>query len=58
MLKPLELIFTDSIFKKPANDKYTWVGSKKAKVLLLNDFRWSKDLIPWHDMLLFLEAKL
>ena len=58
MLKPLELIFTDSIFKKPANDKYTWVGSKKAKVLLLNDFRWSKDVIPWHDILLFLEAKL
>ena len=58
MLKLLELIFSDSIFEKPANDKYTWVGSKKAKGLLLNDFRWSKDLIPWHDMLLFLEAKL
>ena len=52
MLKPLKLIFSDSIFENPANDKYAWVGSKKAKVFLLNDFRWSKDLIPWHDMLL------
>ena len=40
MLKPLKLIFSDSIFKNPANDKYDWVGSEKAKVFLLNDFRW------------------
>ena len=57
MLKPLKLIFSDSIFENPANDKYTWVGSEKAKVLLLNDFRWSKDLIPWHDMLLLVEGE-
>ena len=57
MLKPLKLIFSDSIFENPANDKYAWVGSKKAKVFLLNDFRWSKDLIPWHDMLLLLVGK-
>ena len=56
MLKPLKLIFSDSIFENPANDKYAWVGSEKAKVFLLNDFRWSKDLIPWHDMLLLLEG--
>ena len=40
MLKPLKLIFSDSIFKNPANDKYAWVGSEKGKVFLLNDFRW------------------
>ena len=57
MLKPLKLIFSDSIFENPANDKYAWVGSKKAKVFLLNDFRWSKDLIPWHDMLLLHVSK-
>ena len=56
MLKPLKLIFSDSIFENPANDKYAWVGSEKARVFLLNDFRWSKDLIPWHDMLLLLEG--
>ena len=57
MLKPLKLIFSDSIFENAANDKYAWVRSKKAKVILLNDFRWSKDLIPWHDMSLLLECE-
>ena len=38
MLKPLKLIFSDSIFENPANDKYTWVGSEKAKLFMLNDF--------------------
>ena len=33
------------------------VESGKAKVFLLNDFRWSKDLIPWHDLLLLLEGE-
>ena len=27
MLKPLKLIFSDSIFENPANDKYAWAGS-------------------------------
>ena len=57
MLKPLRLIFSDSIFENPANDKYDWVASKKAKVFLPNDFRWSKDLITWHNMLLLLEGE-
>ena len=30
----------------------TLVGSKAS---LLHDFRWSKDLIPWHDILILLE---
>ena len=57
MLKPLKPIFSDSIFENPTNDKDAWVTSAKAKVFLLNDFRWSKDLIPWHDMLLLLEGE-
>ena len=57
ILKLLKISFSDSIFENPANDKYAWVGSEKAKVILLNDFRWSKDLIPWHDMLLLLEGE-
>ena len=32
MLKPLQLIFSDSIFKNPANDKYAWVGSEKSSI--------------------------
>ena len=45
-MKPLKPISSDSIFENPANDKYAWVGSEKAKVLLFNDFRWFKNLIP------------
>ena len=57
MLKSLKLIFSDSIIKSPANDKYAWVGSRKVKVLLLNGLRWSKDLIHWHDRLFLLEGE-
>ena len=56
MLKPLKLIFNYSILENPANDKYAWVGSEKAKVFLLNDFKWSKN-IPWLDILLLLEGE-
>ena len=56
MLNPFKLIFSDSIFENPANDKYFSVGSEKAKVFLLNDFRCSKYLIPWHNMLLLFEG--
>ena len=53
----LKHVFRDSIFENPPNEKCAWVGSEKAKVFLLNDFRWSEDLIPWHDMLLLLEGE-
>ena len=39
MLKPLKLIFSDSIFENPANDKYAWLGFGKSKMFLFNDFR-------------------
>ena len=39
MLNPLKLIFSDSIFENPANDKYAQEESEKAKLFLLNDFR-------------------
>ena len=32
LLKPLRLIFSDSIFENPASDKYAWIESEKAKV--------------------------
>ena len=57
MLKPLKLIFRDSICENPANDKYAWLASEKSKVFLLNHFRWSKHLISWHDLLLSLEGE-
>ena len=52
MLKPLKHILSDSIFESPANGKYVWARCEKAKMFLLNNFRWSKDLIRWHNMLL------
>ena len=57
MLKPLKIVFSDSIFENSANGTYALVGSEKAKVFLLNNFRWSKDLIPCHNMLLLLEGE-
>ena len=57
MLKPLRFIFSDSIFENPANDKYTSVGTNKAKVFLLNDSGWSKAWIPWYDIMPLLEGK-
>ena len=29
----------------------------EAEVLFLNDFRWSANIIPWHDFLLLLEGQ-
>ena len=46
-----------AIFEIPANDKYTSVGSEKAKIFLLDDFRWFKDLICWYDILILLEGE-
>ena len=54
LLRPLEDIF--QTFSNPANDKYGWVGTEKAEVILLNDFRWASDLIKWNDFLLLLEG--
>ena len=57
MLKPLKLIFSYSIFENPTNYNYALAGSEKARVFLLNDFRWSKEMIPWHDMVVLLEGE-
>ena len=53
----LKIIFGYTIFENPANGKYDWVGSEKVKVFFLNTFRWSKDMIPWCDMLLLLKGQ-
>ena len=56
VLRPLQTIFKGMIFQNPSNDKYAWVGADKAKVFLLNDFRWSADCISWSNLLLLLEG--
>ena len=58
LLKPLKPIFWDSIFENLDNDKYAWVGADRASLLLSNDFRWSKEMIKSHDLLLLLENKI
>ena len=39
------------------NDKYGWVGASGKEVILLQDFRYSKQCIAWKDLLLFLEGE-
>ena len=56
ILKPLKEIFKNKVFENPTNDKFGWVGADKAEVILLNDFRYSKELITWKDLLLLLEG--
>ncbi|CAB3996967.1 hypothetical protein DSY43_02735 [Paramuricea clavata] len=55
MFKPLSSIY--NVFSKPANDKYAWVGADSAEVIVLQDFRWSHEMIPWSDLLLLLEGE-
>ena len=57
ILKPLKNIFGGKLLDNPANDKYAWVGAEKAEVILLQDFRFSKDVIAWKDLLLLLEGE-
>jgi len=55
ILKPLKLIF--NCFENPSNDKFAWVGADKADVILMQDFRYSKEFIAWKDLLLLLEGE-
>ena len=56
MFKPIKSLFPQ-VFENPSNDKYAWVGAEQARVILLQDFRHSKELIAWHDLLLLLEGE-
>jgi len=55
LLKPLTKIF--SCFENPSNDKYGWVGVENKELILLQDFRYAKELIPWNTFLLLLEGE-
>ncbi len=57
LLKPLKVIFGKKVFENPAKDKYGWQGVENAQVILLNDFRYSKEMISWSDLLLLLEGE-
>ena len=55
LLNPLNVIY--STFCNPACTSFAWVGAEKAECIFLNDFRWSPQIIQWHDFLLMLEGQ-
>ena len=44
-------------FVNPATSNFAWVGAEEAELLFLNDFCWSPQIVPWHDLLLLLEGQ-
>ncbi|XP_057309731.1 uncharacterized protein LOC130647782 isoform X1 [Hydractinia symbiolongicarpus] len=55
LLDPLQKIFRT--FSNPSDNKYSWLGVEKAKVIFLNDFHWSSESIAWKELLLLLEGQ-
>ena len=55
LLQPLTVIY--NAFSNPATATFAWVGAEQSEVIFLNDFRWSPQIIPWHDLLLMLEGQ-
>lgn len=56
ILKPLTVIF--DCFCNPATGSFAWIGVENKECIFLNDFRWSAQMIPWHDLLLMLEGEI
>ena len=55
ILQPLCVMY--KCFVNPASTTFAWVGAETADVIFLNDFRWSKQIIPCHDLLQMLEGQ-
>ena len=56
LLNPLTILF--ETFCNPASGSFAWVGVDNTECIFLNDFRWSPQIIPWHDLLLMLEGHI
>ena len=56
LLNPLNIIFEKCC--NPASGSFAWVGVDNTECIFLNDFRWSPQIIPWHDSLLMLEGHI
>lgn len=56
ILKPLTVIF--DCFCNPATGGFAWIGVDDKECIFLNDFRWSSQMIPCHDLLLMLEGEV
>ena len=57
IMKPLKLIFGACLFSNPLMDKFGWLTIEEKQVIVLNDFRYSSELVPWGTFLLFLEGE-
>jgi len=55
LLQPLCDLF--KVVQNPARDKFGWVGADDTEIILINDLRWSADLIQWDDFLRLLEVQ-
>jgi len=49
LLNPLTEMY--HTFCNPASGSFAWIGVESGECIFLNDFRWSPQLIPWHDLL-------
>ena len=49
LLIPLETLY--KTFSYPSSERYSWVGIEEMEMISLNDFRLSKEVIPWEDLL-------
>ena len=56
LLNPLTSVH--KTFCNPASTSFAWVGAEDAECIFLNDFRWSQQIIQWHDFLLMLEGQM
>lgn len=54
LMDPVRKIF--KTFLNPADDKYTWQDAEDCEAMFFNDFRWSKNMIRWNDLLVLLEG--
>lgn len=54
LLQPLKEIY--KAFDNPSRGTFNWVGVDSCEIIVLNDFRWGRDVIPWEQLLLLLEG--
>ena len=55
LLNPLEDMY--KCFMNPTEGKYCWNGLDNCEVAVLQDLRWSPELIKWSDILTLLEGQ-
>ena len=54
LTKPLSVLY--KAFQNPSRGTFNWSGIEQKEIVVLNDFRWGADVIPWELFLLLLEG--